>query len=108
MPCRDDWSTMTTDVVSRSTYDTLKKRLDDATRAACTAMTALEYWAEDINDKHALEEPTIACFISKDDKNHANKWFQDHKEADKRRKAELIESAKTKLTAEEKAALGIK
>lgn len=119
MPCRDDFaedyqrrvmvgqSKPPLNYVSVHSYNQLAQRLDDATRAACTAMTALEYWESSQSDD-VLSEAQQYCWITTSDQSHALKWFQDHKEADNRRKAELIESAKTKLTAEEKAALGIK
>ncbi len=112
MPCTSDYSTPSNSFTTRE-FNDLKQRLDDATRAACTAMTAICSHEPRFDNKLEDDEDVLSRAVSynrvkKDDALHAVAWIKTHTEADKARKQALIESAKSKLTDEEKEALCLK
>lgn len=117
MPCRDDFGDYTPRTkgglvtLTAEEYNLLKDRLDAATRAACTAMKAICSHDPEMSLTGSGDVLTWAAdymYVKRDDALHAIAWFKDHVQADKDRKEALIESAKAKLTPEEKEALCLK
>lgn len=106
MPCRDYGSDSWQDPKSTYEYRRLKERADMLARIACKALTALE--------ENGLED----FLILKDDE--VRDWWIPHKEADqkrreeerilaeaKQRKENLKQQALSRLSDEEKIALGL-
>lgn len=103
MPCRTDEPISYHSITSKD-YQELQQKLNDATRAACTAMKAIK----DSHDFGDVDREAIWDNVPKNDRVHAHAWYEKHEEEDRIRKERLIESAKAKLSQEEKEALGLK
>jgi hypothetical protein len=101
MPCTYD-AHPTSGTVNRSA-------LDLVTRVACNLARALEDVAQNeisnsiYTDKEAWNWLVDSKYVTAE----SRKWIDDHKRLDAERKSRLKESALSKLTADEKEALGL-
>jgi hypothetical protein len=96
MPCRDYGSddyggSSTYGAIALTEYNMLKERTDMLARTACTAIRALR------------DGQSYADYMKKN--SEAKAWFDKHEDAD--RKEQLKKTALSKLTEEEKRALGL-
>lgn len=94
MPCRDDWGPP--DPFQAG----LQKRLDAATKAACSAFKTIELM---ITIKLDGDETLKDLGVPDED----IAWWTKHQEADAKRKERLREQALAKLSKEEREALDL-
>ena len=107
MPCRyDDYGPGVPVPTPGETK--LRRELDKVTKAACDLANGIENLAEDYISSDSYIANTLLHLVKETYiTRETHDWIVSHREADKKRKDEIRASALSKLTAEEKEALGL-